>query len=37
MKQDLRAKMALYVNRTIDTIGGVLFAVMLFFSGYNPV
>ena len=35
MKQDLRAKMALYVNRTIDTIGGVLFAVMLFFSGYN--
>ena len=35
MRQDLRAKMALYVNRTIDTIGGVLFAVMLFFSGYN--
>lgn len=22
MRQDLRAKMALYVNRTIDTIGG---------------
>lgn len=35
MKQELREKAARYVNRTIDTVGGVLFAIMLFFSGYN--
>lgn len=35
MKQELREKAARYVNKTIDTVGGVLFAIMLFFSGYN--